>query len=120
MKWISMKEKPPGAWVDVLFLTTTGQKFVGNLDGSGKNVYPARAREIVEVCMISHWARLSDEPEQAEFTVILPCKIGNPVKAKSGNWEGIVEEFTFNSNGLFLYVNSNGYRFYVRPDEVIY
>lgn len=49
----------------------------------------------------------------------LPCKIGDNVTGKSGNWCGEVGEITYNSDGIFLYV-IGGYNRYVRPNEVSY
>lgn len=49
----------------------------------------------------------------------LPCKIGDYVNSKNGNWCGEVGEITYNSDGLSLYV-IGGYNHYVRSDEVIY
>lgn len=48
----------------------------------------------------------------------LPCKIGDSVDGKRGNWFGTVEEIAINSDGIFLYVSSGGYNKLLRPDEV--
>lgn len=50
--------------------------------------------------------------------VVLPCKIGDTVDGKIGNWFGTVEEISINNDGIFLYVASGGYNHLVKPDEV--
>ena len=50
--------------------------------------------------------------------IVLPCKIGDAVDGKIGNWFGTVEEISINSDGIFLYVVSGGYNHLVKPDEL--
>ena len=58
--------------------------------------------------------------EQEPSYIELPCKVGSYVRGKTGNWCGTVEEFTYNSEGLFLFIVCGSKYFYVRPDEVLY
>lgn len=60
-------------------------------------------------------------PEKSVLKILkLPCEVGAWVRGKTGNWCGTVEEFSYNSDGLFLFIDCGGKYFYVRPDDVIF
>lgn len=40
------------------------------------------------------------------------------VNEKDHRWSGVVREVIVNSDGIFLFVNSGGYNFYVTPDQL--
>lgn len=44
--------------------------------------------------------------------------IDQVVNEKDYRWSGVVGEVTVNSDGVFLFINSGGYNFYVGPDQV--
>ena len=66
---------------------------------------------------IDKLAEYENAEEQGRL-IVLPCKIGDTVDGKIGNWFGTVEEISINSDGIFLYVTSGGYNHLVKPDEV--
>ena len=61
--------------------------------------------------------KYKDLEEQGQL-VILPCKVGKTVRGRDNRWIGTIEEFTFNSDGMMLYIRSGGGGFYVRPDQI--
>lgn len=60
-----------------------------------------------------------EKAEQEGRLIKLPCKIGASVRGKNENWSGTVDEFSVNSDGVFLFVNS-GYSGYEKPEDVVF
>lgn len=62
--------------------------------------------------------------EQAEAEgrlVVLPCKIGEDIiKPGAKSWIGTVQEIALNSNGVYVFVQSGSYSFYLKDEEVLF
>jgi hypothetical protein len=86
-------------------------------DNNNLNLEPCEMSYSQNGKAIRKLAYYEDAEEQGRL-VVLPCKIGDSVDGKIGNWFGTVEEISINSDGMFLYVASGGYNHLVKPDEV--
>lgn len=58
------------------------------------------------------------EADKEGRCVVLPYKIGSTIKTKGiSKWKGTVIGYTLNEGGLYLFIESDGHYFYVRPEE---